>query len=190
MHNYLLKFNKIISFLGSADFFLFKVLQLYILYYRYVAKGERAVVDISIIDNSRLKFDHSNCFMTTEYYHSDHEAYILYVDSHLFYYYWLLSSIQAGLDHNWNHVLPIFLMPFDYKYNYADAAFSRSHLHPIPPAIVRFSRSGNIYSLSFIDGITRTFWLINNGIQTFPVVLFDINDYELLKECAGANKNS
>lgn len=52
----------------------------------------------------------------------------------------------------------------DYKYHHAERGFLQGRSNPVPLADVGFMRG-----LSFVDGITRTMWLIRNGAQSFPV---------------------
>lgn len=93
----------------------------------------------------------------------------------------------------------------DYKFHYAETAFSGGIDNPVPLADLQChlrDKEGTITSLSeqifsdnyigkripycsFTDGITRTLWLLANGAESFPVRT-DSYSYERLKFYAGA----
>jgi len=57
-------------------------------------------------------------------------------------------------------------MPNNRKYGCQDEIWARSDERPVPLADVSYD---NGYGIGFIDGITRTLWLLYNGASSFPV---------------------
>ena len=46
------------------------------------------------------------------------------------------------------------------------------------------------YSCSFVDGITRTIWLLSNGVQSFPLHCYDPNETKYIAKLAGITENA
>ncbi len=55
----------------------------------------------------------------------------------------------------------------DKKYKYADGGFASGSLNPVPLAEVGFWPT--VPCISFVDGVTRTIWLLSKGCKSFPV---------------------
>lgn len=75
----------------------------------------------------------------------------------------------------------------DYKYSHAERNFALGLSNPVPVAEVGvFSRSGCPTTAAFVNGVTRTIWLLANGADAFPVDC-EFNRAEALREAAGAS---
>jgi len=76
----------------------------------------------------------------------------------------------------------------DKKYNYASDGFSKGKINPVPLAkiVCNKDKKSQTY-ISFIDGTTRTMWLLVNGVKYFPIECQTKNEALLLKEEAGYN---
>jgi hypothetical protein len=89
----------------------------------------------------------------TPYYNS--ERYIVIVDSKKFYKEWTGQTIeQCRIYEKWEQR----------KYDDAIDGFSRGIDNPVPLAEVEY-----LSEISFLNGITRTKWLIMNGANCFPL---------------------
>lgn len=77
--------------------------------------------------------------------------------------------------------------PNDAKYASADRSFAIGLENPVPVPLVAIERQGvaALPVLNFIDGITRTIWLLANGADSFPVKC-PLQDAHLLVEACGA----
>ena len=64
----------------------------------------------------------------------------------------------------------------DHKFHMAEECFLQSAEYPVPVAFLgigRFCADHDGYLVKFIDGITRTIWLMSNGAESFPVYTSD-----------------
>ncbi len=79
----------------------------------------------------------------------------------------------------------------DYKYHYAEQCFSQSKINPIPLAnvVCYINENNKLPYTSFIDGITRTIWLLANGVEYFPIECGGVDSANLLVQAAG-HKNT
>jgi len=86
--------------------------------------------------------------------HKNSNRYIVIVDASKFYKEWTGEDIrQCGIDELERK-----------KYAEATDGFSRGITNPVPLAEVEYNNE-----ISFINGITRTKWLILNGVLCFPI---------------------
>ena len=67
----------------------------------------------------------------------------------------------------------------DYKFHLAENGFAKSMDSPVPLADVNVHIKDGEISCSLNDGMTRTLWLLANGIKEFPVLVR--NDKEKAK---------
>lgn len=100
----------------------------------------------------------------------------------------------------------------DYKYHWPEKHFAQGKSNPVPLAKVgchqyirheviekkwlflfkkRIGYKEHIETAcSFTDGITRTIWLLANGVTAFPVYVYNKTDAQLLAKHAGISNNS
>jgi hypothetical protein len=118
-------------------------------------------IGIRYINNHRsyvykIYLQQSEIFMRidkTPYYNS--ERYVIIVDSSEFYRAWTGKTLdQCIINDEWEQK----------KYIETIEGFSRGIYDPVPLAQVGYGDE-----ISFINGITRTKWLIINGAQCFPL---------------------
>ncbi|MCW8348708.1 hypothetical protein MD535_22220 [Vibrio sp. ZSDZ65] len=57
------------------------------------------------------------------------------------------------------------------KFHYAEKGFSFGVENPVP--LANMTTNKDYPSVGFINGITRTIWLLANGAQYFPAFVFD-----------------
>ncbi len=77
---------------------------------------------------------------------------------------WVAPELARGNEQDWHN---------DHKYHYAEHCFNIGIDNPVPLASLK--AYPHYPSLSFIDGITRTIWLMANGAKYFPVFVYDKN---------------
>ena len=85
----------------------------------------------------------------------------------------------------------------DYKYRWAERGFSLGKENPVPLAIVSVGKKRTFnnylkdkYYCSFINGITRSLWLLVNDVKRFPVYVHDVDEARLLAWHAGVSYKS
>ena len=100
----------------------------------------------------------------------------------------------------------------DYKFHWAEDGFRKGIENPVPLAdicctahIIKESvyakymwvfrkqiscKEKKYYSCSFVDGITRTIWLLSNGVQSFPLHCYDSNETKYIAKLAGITENA
>ncbi len=104
---------------------------------------------------------------------------IVYIDTEKFYYHWLQST--DGF-----HKCPVRTkMPLDRKYAGAETVFSHGRENPVLLADPVINFTGNEFSISFSNGITRTMWLIANGAKSFPIQVSEFTQAELFHGLMG-----
>lgn len=98
------------------------------------------------------------------------DRFVVHVDAARLNYLWLKSGLSS-------EELPAGCklrkdMVNDHKYHHAEAGFACSHDSPVPLAQVGLNtdRRGRS-AIGFTDGVTRTFWLLSNGVSAFPVLV-------------------
>jgi len=67
----------------------------------------------------------------------------------------------------------------DRKYVYADVGFSAGYDNPVPLPEVGYW--ADYPCISFVDGVTRTIWLLSKGCKSFPIMCEIENAQELHK---------
>jgi hypothetical protein len=100
----------------------------------------------------------------------------------------------------------------DYKFHWAEDGFSKGRNNPVPLAEIscyQYAENNPVYitnlflfrkcvgctektsvACSFINGITRTIWLLANGVQQFPVYVYNKKEAVLLAKYAGIHPDS
>ncbi len=92
-----------------------------------------------------------------------------------------LAALAYGDAHSWRE---------DNKFADAEAGFAKGEANPVPLASVtcaRWTRPGAAPAthFDFINGVTRTIWLLAHGAEVFPLVC-PSRDAALLQAVAGA----
>ncbi|WP_367899679.1 hypothetical protein [Xanthomonas oryzae] len=123
-------------------------------------------------------------FMSANFGGTDHDKFVVQVDTELFYRTWLGCTSAWGKRDSADCVLRS-EMRADYKYQYAVGGFSHGRDNPVPLAEVDAWREGGKVRVGFTNGITRTFWLIANRAPAFPVEVRGRDAAELLHHTAG-----
>jgi len=106
--------------------------------------------------------------------------FVVYVRGLAFYRAWLTLDV--------NHYQPCPLqqdMHSDYKFHNAAKGFSTGIENPVPITNMgMLARDGELL-INFLDGITRTLWLLANNVEVFPVHCQDLASASLLANQAG-----
>lgn len=111
----------------------------------------------------------NKCYMRNRFEDLDEELYVVHVDALKFYYYWLSSSIFLDRKQRSNECLLLKNMHEDYKYYRAADGFSRGEENPVPLAYICPRNERGCDCIFFINGVTRTMWLLANGAKSFPI---------------------
>lgn len=108
-------------------------------------------------------------FMDKQLYCSDTDSYfVIWVDRFRFESVWfkcgssVVPELARGNEVAWRS---------DYKFQYAERGFSHGIENPVP--LANLVANNRVPSISFIDGITRTIWLMANGAKYFPIFTHD-----------------
>lgn len=129
------------------------------------------------------------CYMSNHFTAVDNEFYLVHVDALRFYQYWLSSSI-VELDKHRSINCPVKrLMHKDYKYHWAVAGFSKGRSNPVPVAQVYAENNKGAPYLGFVNGVTRSLWLLANEATSFPVEVYGEKPAKNLFNVAGIGNN-
>lgn len=115
----------------------------------------------------------------------NHEFFIVHLDSEKFYRAWLEAS-NAVVKSRSSNCICRSQMPYDYKYKRAVRGFSHGVSNPVPLADVgaHCESNGDFY-IGFVNGVTRTYWLLANYCPAFPVKVHGKESADLLHQIAG-----
>lgn len=124
--------------------------------------------------------DHDKCFwliktkvgdkfMKTSIYNSD-DSFVVHVDAEKFYQVWLESGLRFKNNRSCDCVRRQD-MPNDYKYHYAIEGFKEGYSNPVPLADIGIFELNGIDTIGFTNGVTRTFYLISNFAESFPILV-------------------
>ncbi len=75
----------------------------------------------------------------------------------------------------------------DRKFPDAEGPLSASSSWPVPVGVMRLA-PGKTQGLRFVDGVTRTIWLLANGARVIPVACDDPDDIDVIERIAGARE--
>ncbi len=116
---------------------------------------------------------------------ADDDRFVVMVDSARFYRAWIASGL--AWPHNNRAGSPALKrdMSLDYKFGDAERGFSHGRHNPVPLATSGANPEGHGARLYFINGVTRTFWLLSHGVTAFPVEVFHRGAAERLHAIAG-----
>lgn len=76
----------------------------------------------------------------------------------------------------------------DSKFHHAVAGFAEGERNPVPLPRVGLGRVNGTPTVRFNDGVTRTFWLLANGVAAFPVIVAGQQEAVKLFLLAGAGQ--
>lgn len=128
-------------------------------------------------------------FMSNQFTAVDDEFYLVHVDALRFYQYWLNSSIAHVDKHRSINCLVKKLMHTDYKYHRAVIGFSKGSSNPVPVAQVSAENKNGTPYLGFVNGVTRSFWLLANEAKSFPVEVHYERSAKELFNAAGVGES-
>lgn len=129
------------------------------------------------------------CFMRSIIGGLEDEYFVVHVDAKRFYYHWLLSSVNPSDRNRPNHCVLLKDMPQDYKFNDAVKGFADCVDNPVPLALAFADHAfGNPY-IGFTNGVTRTMWLLVQGVKSFPIEVHGEDSANQLYELAGIGES-
>lgn len=122
---------------------------------------------------------------------ADDNRYVVHVDADAFYVGMMRSTRTLRTSEHGNTCMARQDMPRDYKFHHAIRGFERSVSSPVPLAqpAIGLDRRGNL-QVDFVDGITRTYWLLANCCSSFPVEVHGQAEAQLLADRAGVGITS
>jgi hypothetical protein len=126
-----------------------------------------------------------DCFMSLTSGMNDQNKHVVMVDADKFYRAWLDRASPVGHDRQDQCVLRS-EMPRDRKYEDAVKGFSHGKDSPVPLADcfgVKDDAGGT--RVTFANGVTRSFWLLANRAESFPVVTDSAASAQALHKVAG-----
>lgn len=118
--------------------------------------------------------------------HADHDRFVVPVNAVAFNRLWLAGGLNSR--ERPDGCLLRRDMPADSKYRHAAACFAEGPQSPVPLASVSLERGRDgTQSVSFGDGVTRTFWLLANNVAAFPVLIAGEAAAKQLAQLAGTD---
>lgn len=122
---------------------------------------------------------------------SDGGRYVVHVDAQAFYLGMMRSTPTLRTSEHGNTCMARQDMPRDYKFHHAVRGFQHSARSPVPLAqpAVDLDGAGRL-RVDFIDGMTRTYWLLANSCSSFPVEVHGQAEARLLAARAGVGIES
>lgn len=119
------------------------------------------------------------------------DRHVVHVDAQAFYLGMMRSTPTLRTSEHGNTCMARQDMPRDYKYHHAVRGFEHSARSPVPLAqpAVELDGAGRL-RVDFIDGMTRTYWLLANSCSSFPVEVHGQAEARLLAAHAGVGIES
>ena len=131
---------------------------------------------------------YSNIFMGTQEDRNSDAGSIVFVDTELFYYSWLNSSVIGTASKEQECVLRS-LMHKDHDYMGIDNAFKKCNIkYPVSIPTCVLQIKSNAPKISFSGGISQAIWLIANRAEAFPVHVNDEGSKKLFFDHMGIGK--
>lgn len=125
-------------------------------------------------------------YMKKRLYKSDEDdSFVVWVDRFRFESVWfkggssIVPELARGNEKAWRN---------DYKFTDAENGFSKGIENPVPLACMQ--ANNNFPRVGFINGITRTIWLMANGAKYFPVFAYDKKTADNLHRYIGVKGSS
>lgn len=111
------------------------------------------------------------------------DHFVVHVSTNAFHRLWLETTLRGN---GRNAPCPLREhMCRDYKFSRAELGFSHGIDNPVPIAEVSGYRDGSGINVAFINGVTRSLWLIANGVASFPVKCYSQEEANLIHAAAG-----
>lgn len=123
-------------------------------------------------------------FMCLERGAADDDRFVVTVDAARFQRAWFATGL-LGHDRGGFSTLCKRDMPSDYRYAHAARGFSHGRDNPVPLATAGANGAGEGAGLYFVNGVTRTMWLLANDAPAFPVEVFGRASAYCLHRLAG-----
>lgn len=138
--------------------------------------------------NWRVNLPNSDSrIMYSEFGDMDNEFHVVHVSPEKFYYFWLLSSLYSDDKHRTKNCVLLRDMPKDYKFDRAALGFAIKD-KPVPLAQLNAFYENNILKLAFNGGVTRTLWLLSQGVESFPIEVLNRETAFLIFEFFGTGE--
>jgi hypothetical protein len=117
---------------------------------------------------------------------ADSDRHVVMVDADKFYRAWLNRPMPVNDPHGTDGCPLRADMPKDRKYASAVEGFDLEARTPVPLASVHCQRAANGEpQIMFTNGITRTYWLLANRAESFPVLVSNAAEAQALHQAAG-----
>lgn len=110
------------------------------------------------------------------------ECYLVMVDADRFHMAWIDATLRGTAT---SPARSRATMHLDRKFQFAEDGFQGGEANPVPLAEVSADLCGRYPRFGFINGITRTMWLIANGCPVFPVVTYGQDSAHAIYRLAG-----
>ncbi|WP_315139624.1 plasmid fertility inhibition factor family protein [Achromobacter marplatensis] len=111
------------------------------------------------------------------------DHFVVHVSTDAFYRLWLETTLRGN---GRNAPCPLREhMPRDYKFSQAELGFSHGIDNPVPLAEVSGYHDASGINVAFINGVTRSLWLIANEVASFPVKCYSQEEANLIHAAAG-----
>lgn len=129
--------------------------------------------------------NHEPRFMSVRSGAVNHEFFVVHLDAERFYHAWFKASPRIPR-RRCSDCICRFQMSADYKYKWAVDGFSHGVNNPGPLAESgAHVDAGGRLCLGFTNGVTRTYWLLENHCPAFPVKVCGGDSAHLLHQTAG-----
>ena len=129
--------------------------------------------------------DQADRFMSATSGQTDDEIFVVQLDTEAFYAAWLRSTLKSATGRG-DHCVRRSQMKLDYKFSQAAKGFAEGQDNPVPLAVINASHDpSGLPRISFTDGVTRSFWLIANRVESFPASVYGAQTASLLNNVAG-----
>ena len=126
-----------------------------------------------------------SCYMSVRGGGADTDHFVVIVDADRFFQRWQRSAAGEGRNAQ-IPVPPKERLHLDRKYPDAEEGVAQGRANPVPLACAGANPPRYPHEISFTNGITRTFWLIANGAEAFPVMVVGQRSAKRLHALAGA----
>jgi len=172
-----------------TPFFIAKYVELYKLVHEVKTATKPSPPNLIGVDSRRAIWEvpipgQASRFMSAMSGAINDEFFIVRVDTEAFYCTWLKSSPAIWERQDSDCVIRV-NMPTDRKYKDAVEGFASGKENPVPLAHVEAYMDKNHARISFINGVTRSFWLIANRAPSFLVKVHGRKSAELLNQVVG-----
>lgn len=127
-----------------------------------------------------------DAYMATDAGRADHDLFVVPVSGAAFHRLWLGGGLNSQERPDGCRLRAE--LAADSKFRHAVAGFAEGKGNPVPLPRVSLARENDTPSVRFSDGVTRTFWLLANNVEAFPVVIAGEKAAAELAKLAGADR--